>query len=532
MTVTTKGGSIINKVEDLLSPRAKTKETDQAQKILIVGAEVTPYANEGGISRVLAYLATALGRLGHDVRIFMPKFGSIDAKEYQLEMVYSGLKVPTDNEEKPFLMCNVKKHQIPGRPLVYFLENREYYELRANVYGYYDDEIRWALLSRGVLEFLKCCSDWMPDVIHANDWQTGWVPNYLKTTYSNEPVLENIATLFTMHNLSYQGMFDHRNVSDLDYDDGRSHIVDFFNPRMKKLNFMRRGIIYSDLTNTVSPTYAKEILKPEFGEGLDRLLTEMRSKVNGVLNGIDYYDYNPATDKLVPHNYDLYTLEKRSLNKRALQDEFDLKVDPNIPIIGYVGRLAQHQKGLELLFELLPHLLKIYNVQFVMVGGADGFVIDQVRMVQEEFPNMVGAHLMFEENLPRLVFSGADFITVPSRFEPCGLPQMEGMRYGAVPIVHKTGGLADSVHNFSREIDEGFGFVFEDYDVYSYFATIIRALETFRDKQTFRKLQKRAMQQDNSWEARADSYVRLYEKANQIHLNELQKEGKITQSES
>lgn len=519
--------SILNKVEDLLIGKPQeTSITTLPLKILIVAPEVTPYANVGGLSRVVAYLAAAMARLGHDVRLFMPKFGMIDERIYPTKMVFEGLRVPTGNPDNPYLLCNVKSHQIPGRPLVYFLENREYYELRANVYGYADDHIRWALLSRGVLEYLSCCTDWIPDIIHANDWQTGWIPNYLRTEYTEHPVLKGIATLFTMHNMSYQGMFDHRLVRDLDYDDGKSPIVDFFNPRMANMNFMRRGIMYADMVNTVSPSYAHEIMKPEYGEGLDRLLSEVRSKVSGVLNGIDYDEYNPATDKLIATRFDQRSLDLRSQNKEELQSEFDLVKDKSIPIIGYVGRLAEY-KGLPLLFEILPPLMMNYKVQFVMVGGADGGIAHQVNELQQRFPNMVGAHLMFDQSLPRLVFAGADIITVPSRFEPCGLPQMEGMRYGAIPLVHKTGGLADSVVDYNPENDEGFGFVFDQYDAWGLFAKIVRALELYRQPQVWRRIQVRAMEQNNSWDARADSYVRLYEKSIQMNLLKLKKEGRI-----
>lgn len=328
--------SILDKVEDLLVTKTSSV-TRNKLKVLMVGAEVAPFASVGGYSRVLGYLSTAMARQGHDVRIFMPKFGFIEEHEYKLELVCEGIKVPTDNPDNPFLVCNVKKYEVSGRPIVYFLENREYYELRANVYGYADDPVRWALLSRGLLEFLSTCSDWVPDVIHTNDWHTGAVSNYLETSYKDVEKLQKVATVFTIHNLSYQGMYDHKNVSDLDYDDGKSPIANFFDSRLLRQNFMRRGIMYSDTVNAVSPTYAREIMRSEHGEGLDRLLTEVRSKVSGVLNGIDYSEYNPATDRLIPTNFDSYTLDKRVENKIALQREFDLKQDKNIPIFAHMS---------------------------------------------------------------------------------------------------------------------------------------------------------------------------------------------------
>lgn len=524
--------SILSQVEDILLAPARIA-TAQPLKVLIVGPEVSPYANVGGVSRVLAHLAKALVKKGHDARVFMPKFGMIDEEKYELKMVYENLKVPTGDEKTPELICNVKMHQAAGHAPVYFLENQEYYELRANVYGYNDDPIRWTLLSRGVLEFLKFASNpplvdggWKPDIIHANDWQIGSLPNFLKTTYAKDEKLLKLATLFTIHNLSYQGMFDHKNITELNNDDGRSPIASLFSDRLSWQNFMRRGIMYADMINTVSKTYAKEILKEEFGEGLNKLLTEVRAKLFGVVNGIDFEDFNPATDKLIAGNFDVYSLPKRIENKLALQEEFDLEVNEKIPLLGHVGRLEM-QKGLDLTVEVLRPLLRDFNVQFIAVGGGDGDIVGMFRQLQKEFPEKVGTHLMLDFNLSHLVFAGADMMVFPSRFEPCGIVQMEAMRYGAIPIVRATGGLADTVCDFNPETDTGFGFVFKDFDAWAFFAQIVRALEIYRHKETWESLIKRAMAQDNSWEARADDYIKLYRKAIHLRTEQLVEEGEI-----
>ena len=457
----------------LIKPQAGLSETfkkilspTKPLKILIVAPEVSPYANVGGMSRVAAHLSRSLASLGHDVRLFMPKFGFIDEEKYEMEMAQEWMEVPTGgtDAEVPFLICNVKKHTPPpgtGVP-VYFLENMEYYEKRNNVYGYSDDPLRWALFSRGVLEFLKV-STWVPDVIHANDWQTGFLPNFLRTIYEKDKKLLSMATLFTIHNLSYQGMFDHRNVSEMDFDDGRSKIASFFESRLNKQNFMRRGIIYSDIVNTVSENYAYEIMTDEFGEGLDKLLVELRSKVFGVINGIDYDEYNPADDQYLVANYDAGSLEDRSVNKIALQKEFALKSDPEIPLISIVGRLDQ-QKGYDLAAEILWPLLRNFEVQLIVVGGGDVNVADSFRALKEDFPQKVGIHLMPNFSLPHLVFGGADIMLFPSRFEPCGLVQMEAMRYGAIPVARAVGGLSDSVEDFNSKKNTGVGFVFKDFD--------------------------------------------------------------------
>ncbi len=521
--------SILEKVEDLFTISSKSNANEANRKILIIGPEVSPYANVGGAAQVLGSLAKALFKQGHDVRLFMPKFGFIDDTEYPMEMIVAGLEVPTDNPEKPVLICNVKSNKLPSRPITYFLENREYYELRQNVYGYSDDPIRWALLCRGALEFFLKTEDWIPDVIHCNDWQIGYLPNYLKTKYQNTK-LSRIATVFTIHNLNYQGMFDHRILSDLEYDDGRSEIANLFDERLLKQNFMRRGIMYADVVNTVSENYAKEIQKPEFGEKLDRLLTEVRAKTSGILNGIDFEQFNPATDKLIPVNYTSGNLAKRIQNKAALQKEFDLVSDLSVPLIGYVGRISD-QKGIDLLLQIMPSLMRDFKVQFVFVGGVagggDSSLATQIKSIQEKYPDMVGAHLMLDFDLSHLVFAGADIVAVPSRFEPCGLVPMEAMRYGAIPLVHGVGGLIDSVKPYDYSSDSGFGFVFKQYDPYSLFGQIVRALEIYKDIETWTKLQKIAMSQDNSWLNRASNYVDLYDRASQITLRRLEHEGKI-----
>lgn len=494
---------------------AEPTASQEPLKILIVGAEVSPFASVGGFSRVTEALSKAMKSFGYDVRLMMPKFGFIDEGKYKTEVVYAGLEVPTDQDEPRFLICNVKKHLTLDDIPVYFLENMEYYELRSNVYGYVDDPIRWALLCRGTLEFLKR-GDWVPDVIHVNDWHTAVLPNYLVTKYLDCPKLADVATILTIHNLRFQGNFDPLHVPELDFDDGRSPVASFFNERLPKQNFMRRGIIYADAVNTVSETYSREMLTPEFGEGLDKLLAEVRSKLFGIVNGIDYQEYNPATDKFLVVNYDFHHLEKRPLNKAALQKEFNLEQKPEVPVLGYVGRMDD-QKGIDLAVEVLTPLLKDFNVQFVAVGGGDSKYTDLLRNLQQEFPKKVGTHLLPNFTLPRLVFSGADIMFMPSRFEPCGIVQLEAMRYGAIPVVRATGGLADTVENFDPLTGRGTGFVFKEFDKWAFFAQLVRALEVYNHKETWRELITRAMRKDFSWEASAKKYLDLYRKAKHFH---------------
>lgn len=502
-------------------------------KVLMVSPEASPYANVGGIARVIAHLSLALNKLGHDVRLFVPKFGFIDEEKYPMEKVVSGLKVPTGAPEgkgDPYLICNVKTHTpVVGAP-VYFLENMEYYEKRNNVYGYSDDPLRWSLLSRGALEFIKN-GDFVPDLIHLNDWQTGLTANYLRTVYDKDKKLMPMANLFTIHNLHYQGMFDHRNVSELDSDDGRSDIANFFDERLNKQNFLRRGIIFSDLITTVSETYAREILTPDFGETLENLLLEVRSKLFGVTNGIDYDEFNPATDPNLAYNYDLRNLDDRYRNKVVLQKEFGLKEDPGIPVIAAEGRLDA-QKGLDVALEPLAKILSMYNVQFIAVGGGDLIIADGLRQLKNRFPDKVGVHLMPNFSLPRLIFAGADIMLFPSRFEPCGLVQMEGMRYGAVPVARAVGGLADTVKNYDAITDTGYGFSFKEFDSWQFFGSLIRALEVYNNKEVWEKLVRRCMEQNFSWEVSAAKYVELYNKAIRLRHLSLVSQGQARPEEA
>lgn len=490
-------------------------------KVLFVAAEVAPFASIGGLSQVMYFLPRALKRLGVDVRIILPKFGSIDEKKYGIKLLYEGLRVPTGEKEgTQELICNVKVWEEGVRePIVYFLENMEYYEMRTNVYGYTDDPIRFALLSRGAIEFLKV-SNWLPHVINCSDWHTGFLVNYLRTIYKNDVKLRRVATVFSIHNLTHQGVFDHRFVSELDSDDGRSMIASFFNERLTKQNFMKRGIIYADIVNTVSENHAREILTPEYGEGLDHLLKEVRTKVYGVLNGLDYDDFNPATDKIIKTNYSAADLGKRQENKIDLQKEFGLPVSPETPVLAIAGRLTE-QKGLDLFPRVLPFLLSEYPIQFIAMGGGDNkfrsFFVD----LEKKFPRQVGTHLLPNWTLPRKIFAGTDLFLAPSKWEPGGITVIEAMRYGGVPVVRSTGGLADTVTDYDPATQTGTGFSFKNFNELSFFATVVRALEVYKDKRAWLGIVRRAMRQDFSWEASAHRYLNLYERAVRFRLERL-----------
>ena len=496
-------------------------EINAKLKILFVSPEVAPYSKVGGLADVAWALPRALREMGHDVRIITPKFGLIDDSKYDFEMVMNQLAIEAGQDKK--IICNVKQGIIPGDIPVYLLENEEYYEIRANVYGYADDTRRWALLCRGALEFLHRF-EWTPDIIHANDWLTGFAPNDLATKYKEDSRLNKIATLFSIHNIANQGRFNHRTVSELDRDDGQSAMPDLMSDKTLKLNGMRRGIIHSDIITTVSDTYARQILDPEYGAGLDRLLRELRTKLFGVLNGLDTTVFNPKTDNDIWVNYDWKTIEKKKENKLAFQKEFGLTQNPDVPMIGFVGRFDV-QKGLELIYDSLQTLLPVMDFQFVIVGSGTDSTENAFHQLMKKYPKRVGGHLMISKIIGQQIYAASDIFLMPSKYEPCGLAQLIAMRYGSIPVVRNTGGLADTVTPYDPINNTGTGFMFDPFESTALTIQIVRALEVYRHKAAWNGLMKRAMEQDFSWENSAEEYIRLYHKAILKRRQWLRKEG-------
>ena len=481
--------------------------------IFFIAAEVAPFATVGGLSQVLYFLPKALKRLGHEVTIFMPKYGTIDEKKYRIKPFLTNLKVPTgETSSKRELICNVKvRLGNTSEPTVYFLENMEYYEKRANVYNYSDDSTRFALLSRGAIEFLRL-GKVKPDVVHANDWHTGYLINYLRTEYKDDPALKAIATLFTIHNLALQGVYDFNYSSPSEMDDGRGVLVSFFSERFKRQNALKRGILYADIVNTVSERYAREIMTPAYGHGLDPLLKELRAKIYGVLNGLDYEDFDPATDTLIRKNFTVKTLRDRVQNKIDLQKEFNLPIDSSVPILAMVGRLSE-QKGIELVMKVIPYILKEQEIQFIVLGEGENKYREFFGNLEKENPRQVATHLLANWQLPRKIFAGVDMLLMPSKFEPGGIVVIEAMRYGAVPIVRATGGLADTVSDFNIGTNTGTGFAFREYSELSLFGVLTRALEIYQATPLWQGIVKRALKADFSWNASAIKYLDLYKRA-------------------
>ena len=496
---------------------------DKPLKILVVSAEAVPFAKVGGLADVAGSLPKALRRLGHDARLALPKYGRINEAKFGLTKVLDSLPVPAGSDHELASIFESGGEEMP----VYLVGNDKYFG-REEVYGYDDDGERFVFFCRAALEMLKKL-DWRPDVIHCNDWHTGIIPNWLKTIYKNDPFFAHTGTAFTIHNLAYQGIFgpellEFAGLGDYGLiphptEDWMSSVV----------VLMARGILFADVINTVSQKYAQEILTPEYGERLHPVLAQRQDRLFGILNGLDYEVWNPATDPDIAANYDVAPPSSppelalspveglggkeggRVENKLALQREAGLSVDSDISLIGIISRLAD-QKGFDILAEASDQLMDL-DLQFVLLGTGEERYHKIFANVAGKYQGQAAAFLKFDGALARRIYAGSDAFLMPSRFEPCGLGQLISMRYGSVPIVRSTGGLADTVQDYDPATGQGNGFAFSDYSEETLLAAVEKAVKTYRHKDTWRTLVERGMRADFSWRASARKYVELYHQA-------------------
>ncbi|MEM4308956.1 MAG: glycogen synthase GlgA [Thermoplasmata archaeon] len=472
-------------------------ENAEKLKVLVVSSEVAPLAKTGGLADVTGTLPKALVQQGVDARVIMPRYKNIRNWEKTL------MDFPVTIEEYPDTAI-IRETQIWGSVKVYLVDCYRYFE-RNSLYGQPDDARRFAFFARAVIEFLKR-HEWKPDIIHCNDWQTGIIPAYLKVVEKNNDELSKIKTVFTIHNLQYQGNFyrDALRFTGLPESVFRMEEMEFYG----QLSFMKGGIVYADAVTTVSPNYSKEIQTQEYGYGMEGLLKYVSHKVSGILNGIDTEFFNPETDKYLYHNYRVENaIEGKQKNKLELQKELGLRQNTEVPLLTYIGRLSE-QKGIDLIADILPKLLDL-DIQIVILGTGDRYYEELVSTFRE-VSDKIACVLKFDEELAHKLYAGADLILIPSKFEPCGLIQMIAMRYGTIPIARRTGGLADTVFDLDADKEKGNGFLFKNYLGDEFLKAILRALEKFNRKDAWNSLVKKDMTLDFSWNRAANEYIELY----------------------
>lgn len=466
-------------------------------KILYAASEAYPFAMSGGLADVAGALPKALRRRLVGCRVVMPLYDCV-SEELRANMNFiAGITVPVAWRRQ---YCGIFEAKVDG--VIYYLLDNQYYFKRDGLYGYYDDAERYAFFSRAVLEMIQYI-DYKPDIIHCNDWQTALIPVFLNALYRENEIHKNIHTVFTIHNIQYQGKYGYELIGDvLGLPEGTTQIIDYDNC----VNFMKGGIQEADRVTTVSPTYAKEILDPYYAHGLDGILRDLSDKVSGIVNGIDTEVYNPETDKNIFENFNADTMDKKVLNKTGLQRELSLPEREDVPVIGIVTRLVKH-KGLDLVKHVFEDILKA-DVQFVILGSGEWEFESFFNEMAQKYPEKVAFKIGFIPALARKIYAGADIFLMPSQSEPCGLAQMVALRYGTIPIVRETGGLADTIKDSGDNM--GNGFTFKSYNAHDMLEAVWRALQGYSDKQGFATLKKRAMECNNSWGKSAGEYIKLY----------------------
>lgn len=471
-------------------------------KIVFAIAEADPFVKTGGLGEVGGSLPSALQRQGADVRVIMPNY-SVIPEDFRKKLKHvNHFSVPVGWRRQ---YCGLEELTYNGVQY-YFIDN-EYYFKRPNIYGEYDEAEQYAFFSRAVLESLVHLPEFKPDILHCHDWHTALIPLMQKEFYAKEPLYYSIKTVFTIHNLKYQGIFPKEVLTDVI---GLSET--FFTEETLEfhgaVNFMKAGLLYADWVTTVSPTYAQEVQYSFYGEKLEGILKKRKDSLVGILNGIDYEVYNPYSDSHIAASYGTSKQAKEE-NKNDLQGILGLPERSDLPVLGMVSRLVD-QKGLDLLSFVMEEILML-DVQMVILGTGDQRYEEELHTFVSKYPEKFAFRREFNDELAHKIYAGIDILLMPSRFEPCGISQMIAMRYGAIPIVRETGGLKDTVVPYNEHTGEGTGFTFANYNAHELLFAVQRAVRIYNsDKSAWTRLRKSAMSRDFSWESSAQAYTSIY----------------------
>jgi starch synthase len=488
-------------------------------KIAFASSEVFPYAKTGGLGDVAGALPIELSKLGHEVKIFMPKYNTFGEIEHGLHYQWDIGEIPI---RVAGLVHSVHVHTatLPNSNVqIYFVDCPHYFH-RFRVYtDDKDEDERFILFSKGIIEILQRLK-WAPDIIHCNDWQTGLLPLLLKENYSWDKMFDNTATVFTIHNVAYQGRFPKNAFYKAEIREIHSQSGGL-GEYEGGVNFLKTAILTSDIINTVSNTYAQELLTSDFGEGMQDFLVKRRNDFYGIINGIDYSVWDPEKDFILPHHFSINDLSGKLLNKKFLVEHLNFSIDESVPLIGIISRLVS-QKGFDLVGQVLDELM-LLDAQWLILGSGEQKYEDLFRSISFEHPEKVYFYRGYNNELAHLIEAACDIFLMPSKFEPCGLNQIYSLRYGTVPVVRKTGGLADTVYDWNESLAKGLktgtGYTFSDYSGKALLHSVQRAIQDFHLKDVWKKIQANGMNKDFSWKKSAEKYAALYDEASKERKN-------------
>lgn len=484
-------------------------------KILIASSEAIPFSKTGGLADVAGALPKALKSLGHEVRLVVPYYSMSKKQNLNVKEEISSLEVPiADRKQQGTVLSTVLADKVP----TYLIKQDQYYD-REYLYStpqgdYPDNAERFIFFSRSILEMLKKL-DFTPDVIHCNDWQTGLVPAYLKTLYAKDEFFKNTSTIFTVHNLGYQGKFWALDMpmTNLPWEIFNINGIEYYGD----ISFLKSGLMFSDVLSTVSKGYSREIQTPEFGLGMEGVLQYRKKDLYGIVNGVDYEVWSPENDKFIKKTYSTNgkTSEGKKTCREDLLKEFGLKAAKDVPIIGMISRFAD-QKGFDILAEALPELMK-QNLVMVILGTGEQKYHDLFTALNKEYSKKLKVLIAFDNKIAHKIEAGSDMFLMPSKYEPCGLNQIYSLKYGTIPIVRATGGLDDTIQGYNPKTGKGNGFKFSEYSAQKLIESVKSAVSLFQDPTQWKKIVQNAMKEDHSWESSAKEYINLYNIALQKH---------------